>query len=354
MPARLTTIGELDLDTRKQRVLGAIVRDYVETAEPVGSEQLVTRHGLAVSSATVRNDMSMLEAVGLIHQPHRSAGRVPLDPGYRFFVDRLARIRPVNAERRRRRDLALLVRVSDLEEVLRHACRILSEVTRYTAVAVMPGLREAELRHIHLAPIGRRRVLVTLATEAGHIMHCRVDGEEYTPREVEVISNLLQRRLTGLRVSEIEALDPRTLAREARMRALLVEECFRALKAAMTTQRELRILVDGVLHILRQPEFQDRTRLERLMAVLEPGDVLQEVLEAELDAERTSVRIGSEHERDEASDLSLVTAPYDAAGEARGLVGVLGPTRMKYETAIGAVEYVAGLVEKALSVGGRV
>ncbi len=351
MAARLRPLADVDLDSRKQKVLAAIVRDYVETVEPVGSEQLVARHGLQVSSATVRNDMSVLEAVGLIHQPYRSAGRVPSDPGYRYFVDRLIRVKRLDDARRRAADIRRLLQVPELEEILRHACRILSEITKYTAVAVVPGLREAELRYIDVANLGARRLLVTIVTDIGHIMHCRVDSEtEHSAREVEVISNLLRRRLTGMRVSEIEALDPNALAREARTRALLLQECFTTVRRALAGQRELHILIDGVLHTLRQPEFLDPERLDRVMAVLDPGEVLEDVLQAELDAEGTSVTIGSEHDRDEATDLSLVTAPYEAGSDVRGLVGVLGPTRMKYEEAIGAVEYVAGLVEQALTV----
>ena len=336
-----------NLDDRKRRVLAAIVRDYVETAEPVGSKRLVERHGLAVSSATVRNDMARLEEIGLIHQPHTSAGRIPSDTGYRFFVDELMEI-----PRLSQRAEALLrehrkTHGAEIDEILRAVCAILSKITNYTSVALVPGLHEAELRHIQVSKVDGNRAVVILVTDAGHVIHEFIDaGESHTAAEIDVISSILRRRLSGMRIQDIQAIDVQHLRAESRIRGLLLEETLRVIGEHLD-RRTYQVYIDGTMHIVRQPEFVDVERLTRVLEALHTEQQLAALLMSGLAQGGVQVRIGHETKVDDMSDLSLVTASY-ATGHTRGTVGVVAPTRMDYERAYAAVALAASILEKAL------
>jgi heat-inducible transcriptional repressor len=338
----------MDLDARKRSVLRAIVRDYVETAEPVGSKRLVERYNLRVSSATIRNDMATLEDAGLIQQPHTSAGRIPSDLGYRFFVDELMEVPRLSEGSENLLRASHQRRLAEINEILHEVCGILSKITNYTAVALVPGLREAELRHIQVAKVDGRQVLIIMVTDAGHVVHHMVDaGESYTPQEIEVMSSVLRRRLVGMCIEDIEALDVQRLRAEAGMRGLLLEEALRVIRDNMV-ERSYRVYVDGTMHILRQPEFANIERLTRVLEALEHEQCLAAAMRdiIERKSQGVQAQIGREHTVDE--DLSLVTAPYDT-GRARGAVGLVGPTRMDYEQAYAAVAYAAAILELALN-----
>ncbi len=336
----------LELDDRRRRVLAAIVRDYVSTAEPVGSKRLVERHLFRVSSATIRNDMSALEAVGLLAQPHTSAGRVPSDRGYRFFVDELMEI-PVLSPAAERILRSAREHTADIDDMLREICTILSKVTQHTAVALVPGLEKSELRHFQISKVDGARCLIILVTDAGHVVHEFIDaGESYSAREVEVMSEILRRRLVGMKIDDIEALDTRHLRAEPQLRGLLLEESLRVVRDNLE-RGSYWVFIDGAMHIVTQPEFNDVERLQRVLHALEQEQLLAQLLSECLRTQGVRSRIGSEHEVEGVSDLSLVAVGYGHGG-ARGAVGVLGPTRMDYETVYAAVAKAADVIERVL------
>lgn len=336
-------------DDRRLAVLRAIVEDFVETREPVGSRALVERHGLGVSPATVRNDMAVLEEQGYIAQPHTSAGRVPTDAGYRLFVDRLSTVRPLSTAERRAIQ-AFLDGAVGLDDVLERTSRLLSQLTRQTAIVQYPATSLASVRHVELVPVNAGRVLLVLIVSSGRVEQRLVDlGREPTPAAIA-------ERLGDLRARINTAVEGRRLA-DAAVEADALAATFpdqadrllvRSVADLLREEREERIVVAGTSHLVRRgTEFA--SELGGLIEALEEQVVLLRLLHemAEGDGGEVTVRIGHENAHDTLSTASIVSSGYGTGGEMARL-GVLGPTRMDYPAAMAAVRAVARYVTRVL------
>ena len=333
------------LDDRKLAVLRAIVEDYVSTNEPVGSKSLVDRHGLDVSPATIRNDMAVLEEQGYIVQPHTSAGRVPTDQGYRLFVDRLSGVRPFSAAERRAIE-TFLAGAYDLDDVVMRTVRLLAQLTRQVAVVQYPSLTRSAVRHIELVPVGDRRVLLVLITDTGRVEQ----------RTVELPGVIGEDGITQLRAVLNACLDGRQLADVAAVVADLPERVspvdrpnaaavFSVIVESLVDRREERVVVGGAAN-LTTADFS--RGLHEVLEALEEQVVLIRLL-GETGDGTVTVRIGSENEVHGLKSTSMVTTGYGAGEQALARLGVLGPTRMDYPTAMGAVRAVARYVGQILA-----
>lgn len=349
-------------DDRRLAVLRAIVEDFVETREPVGSRALVERHGLGVSPATVRNDMAVLEEQGFIAQPHTSAGRVPTDAGYRLFVDRLSTVRPLSGAERRAID-AFLDGAVGLDDVLERTSRLLSQLTRQTAIVQYPATSLAAVRHVELVPVNAGRVLLVLIVSSGRVEQRLVDlGGGDRPGATTGSTGsagsgvTLTERLGELRARINTAVEGRRLADAAVEADTLVatltdpvdRDLARSVADLLREEREERIVVAGTSHLVRRgTEFA--SELGGLIEALEEQVVLLRLLHemAEGDGGEVAVRIGHENAHDTLSTASIVSSGYGTGGEVARL-GVLGPTRMDYPAAMAAVRAVARYVTRVL------
>jgi heat-inducible transcriptional repressor len=334
------------LDDRKLAVLRAIVEDYVSTNEPVGSKSLVDRHNLDVSPATIRNDMGVLEEQGYIVQPHTSAGRIPTDQGYRLFVDRLSAIKPFTAAERRAIE-TFLAGAYDLDDVVTRTVRLLAQLTRQVAVVQYPSLTRSAVRHIELVPLAERRVLLVLITDTGRVEQ----------RTIELPRKIGEDALTQLRAVLNACLDGRKLADVASVVAELparVSEADRPNAAAvfsvivetLVERHEERVVVGGAAN-LTTADFSKG--LHEVLEALEEQVVLMRLLGETGDQAAVTVRIGSENAVHGLRSASLVTTGYGAGDQVLARLGVLGPTRMDYPTAMGAVRAVARYVGQILA-----
>jgi heat-inducible transcriptional repressor len=335
-------------EERRLAVLRAIVQDYVQTREPVGSKALVERHSLGVSPATIRNDMAALEEEGLIAQPHTSAGRVPTDAGYRLFVDRLTSVKPLSLAERRAIE-TLLDRAVDLDDVVDRTVRLLAQLTRQVAVVQYPSLSRSTVRHIELVPMGAGRLLVVLITNTGRVEQRVVDVGPSMP---EVLLGDLRARLnasaSGQRLSDVarafSAL-PEAFGVEDRasVRAVLA-----ALEDSLGIEREERIVMAGTANLARSgPDFGQS--IGPVLEALEEHVVLLKLLsEMSDDASGVGVLIGHETAHAGLAETAVVASSYGSHGEALARLGVLGPTRMDYPTTMAAVRAVARYVSRIL------
>jgi heat-inducible transcriptional repressor len=334
------------LDDRKLAVLRAIVEDYVSTNEPVGSKSLVDRHNLDVSPATIRNDMAVLEEQGYIVQPHTSAGRIPTDQGYRLFVDRLSGVRPFSPAERRAIE-TFLAGAYDLDDVVMRTVRLLAQLTRQVAVVQYPSLTRSAVRHVELVPLTDRRILLVLITDTGRVEQ----------RTVELPEPIGEDAITQLRAVLNACLDGRKLADVASVVADLpgrVSPADRANAAAvfsvivetLVERHEERVVVGGAAN-LTAADFS--RGLHEVLEALEEQVVLIRLLGESGDQAVVTVRIGSENEVHGLRSASMVTAGYGAGEQALARLGVLGPTRMDYPTAMGAVRAVARYVGQILA-----
>jgi heat-inducible transcriptional repressor len=333
------------LDDRKLAVLRAIVEDFVSTNEPVGSKALVDRHNLDVSPATIRNDMAVLEEQGFIVQPHTSAGRIPTDKGYRLFVDRLSAVRPFSAAERRAIE-TFLNGAYDLDDVVTRTVRLLAQLTRQVAVVQYPSLQRSSVRHVELVPVADRRLLLVLITDTGRVEQ----------RVVELPGPVTEDAITQLRAVLNACLDGRRLTDAATVIADLPERIplpdrgcatavFSVILETLVERHEEKIVVGGAAN-LATADFS--RGLHEVLEALEEQVVLMRLLGSGDDA-LVTVRIGAENQVEGLRSASVVAAGYGSGDESLAKLGVLGPTRMDYPTAMGAVRAVARYVGQILA-----
>ena len=338
---------------RRMAVLSAIVEDYVQTSEPVGSRALLDRHQLNVSAATVRNDMAALEDEGLIAAPHTSAGRIPTDAGYRLFVDRLQAIRPMSrAERAAITDY--LEGADELDSVLDRTVRLLSTLTRQVAVVQYPSLTRSTVKHIELVPMSPARLMVVVIMGTG-----RVD-QRVVPTGVDYTSGAGLDALARARGLVNEATRDRRLAEalealgalhdgDSDTEDALTAGILAALGDALADERETKVTLAGTANLARSSSDFPMT-LEPVLDALEQHVVLLKLLSVEADQDEAgiSVRIGSENPVSGLRTTSLITSGYGSGDEQVGAIGVLGPTRMDYPATMAQVRAVATYLSRIM------
>jgi len=338
----------VNADERRFEVLRAIVADYVSNQEPVGSKALVERHNLGVSSATVRNDMAVLEEDGYIQQPHTSAGRVPTDKGYRLFVDRISEVKPLSPAERRAIH-SFLEGAVDLDDVLRRSVRLLAQLTRQVAVIQYPTLTRSTVRHLEVVQLTPARLMLVLITDAGRVDQRMVDlGDVIDEEGASQIRALLNAAMCGqrladasARVAELPAQVPAEL-RNAMLRVSTV------LVETLVEHPEERLLLGGTANLTRNvADFPGSLR--QVLEALEEQVVVLRLLAAVRDPGTVTVRIGNENEAEDLRSTSVVSIGYGGKGTLLGGMGVVGPTRMDYPGAMAAVHAVANYVGDILT-----
>lgn len=336
-------------EERRLAVLRAIVEDYVDTREPVGSKALVDRHSLGVSPATIRNDMAALEEEGYIAQPHTSAGRVPTDKGYRLFVDRLSGVKPLSPAEKKAIQ-TLLDGAVDLDDVVDRTVRLLAQLTRQVAVVQYPSLTRSTVRHIELVPVGGQRLLLVLITNTGRVeqrlVEVQLDPSESLLGELRARLNATA---VGRRLTEVAGLldaVPETFPVPDRP---VVRAVLDALEDSLAVEREERIVLAGTANLARSgPDFVGS--IGPVLEALEEQVVLLKLLsEMAHDTGNVGVRIGRETAYEGLAETAVVASGYGSQGEVVARLGVLGPTRMDYPTTIAAVRAVARYVSRILT-----
>ncbi len=342
------TLGPLDL--RSQAILRAVIEEYVTTAQPVGSLALVERYGLGVSSATVRHILAELETAGLLSHPHTSAGRMPTDAGYRFYVESIAETVPLPAVEQ----LMIRHQFGQVEFASEHWFRLaattLAGLTRSAGIATPAKPRAAHIRRVDLVAVNDRMASLILVLREGAIKQAVVpldEAEIVDQATLNQVAELLNDRLTDL-----------TSTRAAERLGRLGRETLLERVAARVGDRIVRILrdydgaaveevfSDGLLNVMEAPEFAQSDKLRQVFTALENRAYLGELVGSVASSGRIHVFIGAENSPEEMHDVSLVLAPYGRLGRAIGVVGVLGPTRMSYPQAIGTVRFVSGLMNE--------
>jgi heat-inducible transcriptional repressor len=334
------------LDDRKLAVLRAIVEDYVSTNEPVGSKNLVDRHSLDVSPATIRNDMAVLEEQGFIVQPHTSAGRVPTDKGYRLFVDRLSGVKPFSSAERRAIE-TFLAGAYDLDEVVMRTVRLLAQLTRQVAVVQYPSLSRSVVRHIELVPMTDERLLLVLITDTGRVEQRSVElpgpvGDD----SITHLRAVLNAYLDGRRLTEVASVVDELPGRVDPVERPIAAAVFSVILETLVERHEERVVVGGAAN-LASADFAKG--LHEVLEALEEQVVLMRLLGESGDQASVTVRIGAENQVEGLQSTSLVAVGYGSGEQALARLGVLGPTRMDYPTAMGAVRAVARYVGQILA-----
>ena len=336
-------------DDRRFEVLRAIVADFVSTKEPLGSKTLVERHNLGVSSATVRNDMAVLEAEGYITQPHTSSGRVPTEKGYREFVDRIDDVKPLSSSERRA-ILSFLESGVDLDDVLRRAVRLLAQLTRQVAIVQYPTLSRSTVRHLEVVALTPARLLLVVITDTGRVDQRVVElGDAIGEHELSQLRERLGAALEGklLSAASIAVAD---LASQMDGHGGLGDAVGRAATVLVETlveHQEERLLLGGTANLTRNTaDFGGSLR--SVLEALEEQVVVLRLLAAQQEAGKVTVRIGHETEAEQMAGTSVVSTAYGSLGKVYGGMGVVGPTRMDYPGTIANVAAVARYIGEVL------
>lgn len=328
-----------DLTSRQQLILALVIREYISAAQPVGSKTLES-YGLGVSSATIRNEMAVLEERGYLAQPHTSAGRVPTEQGYRYFVERLMRESqlPLNEQRTIRHQFHQVG--VDLEQWMRLAASILAHTAQSASVVTSIKTEQCRLKHLELISIRETMVLLIIVLEGGMVRQQMLALDEAMNQDtLTQAANRLNDLCVGASVQRVATSRSQVGAFEQQVLDVVVQTMKR-----VDDQAGLHLYRDGLINILHQPEFALPENARHVVRLLEDRTLFEDLLTEMLEVSGVQVIIGGEGRWNELKECSLVVSPYGVSGEATGALGVMGPMRMPYSRAISAVRYVAGLM----------
>ncbi|ACM19465.1 heat-inducible transcription repressor HrcA [Geotalea daltonii FRC-32] len=336
------------LSPRGRQILEAIIEDYIVTAEPVGSRTITRRHPMALSPATVRNVMADLEEMGFLASPHTSAGRIPTDKAYRFYVNSLLSVRNIGRDEQEEILRRCSVTGKDMAEVLKETSRMLSSTSHYMGIVVAPRFDANVFRQIEFVKLGSRRLLAILVSQNGTVQNRIIEADEDIPADDLVkMSNYLNDLLEGLTIAQVRS---KLLQEMQSDKAKYDRFMARALSLSTKTVDEdvAEVFIEGQVNIFDQPEFADVAKMKEIFRTFEKKSTILQLFDRAIAAEGVQIYIGAESHLSDMPGMSLITSTYVTGQNTLGVLGVVGPTRMGYAKVIPIVDYTAKLVSRLL------
>lgn len=328
------------LTERQRMILSAIVDDYIRSAEPVGSRSISKRGDVGFSPATIRNEMSDLEDMGYLEQPHTSAGRIPSHKGYRYYVDHLLKHASLSKQELDVIKMFFAERLQEMEQVIQQVAIILSNLTHYTSIVLGPEVFSASLKALQIVPLNDQQAVAIIVTNTGRVENKIVDiPEGISLSEIEKLVNLLNHRLRNIPLIELKEKLYNEIADELKKYVTGYEELIRMVESTVATDEEDRIYLSGTTNMLIQPEFKDVEKVKNILDMLEQTPTLVKMFSNT--PAGIQVRIGSENNVEAISDCSLITATYSIDDQVLGTIGILGPTRMEYAKVISVLDHLS-------------
>ncbi len=328
------------LDERKRRVLQAIIDDYISTAEPIGSRTIARKYNLGVSPATIRNEMSDLEMLGYLEQPHTSSGRIPSAKGYRFYVDCLLAPHSISEKEAYLIKHWYEAKVRRIDELFQETAKVLSKVTNNISLVMAPQNSQSKFKYLQFLPLDDQRVIAVVVTDQG-LMENKVidipDGTTYD--DLQHIAMRVNNRLSGLDFRQIKASVMHEIEHDLLVDSAVIKYAFDTVNQAMNQEKNEKVYLGGTTHLLSQPEFQDVDKIKNILSMLEEEKLLCDILHMS-DNEGVVVTIGQENKYSGIQDCSVVQATYRIDGQVVGTVAILGPTRMEYGKTMAILEFM--------------
>ncbi|MCL2708117.1 MAG: heat-inducible transcriptional repressor HrcA [Defluviitaleaceae bacterium] len=344
----------MQLDDRKYKILEAIVNDYIQTAEPIGSRTLAKKYGLGISSATIRNEMSDLEEMGLIRQPHTSAGRVPSDKGYRLYVDSMMRQRTLTDEENIFLQQMIINNINQVEYMMQETAKAVASLTNYPAIVSEPYIKKTRIRHVQLVPLDEKTVLLVLVTDAKAVKNQAISFPEAPGYETLTrLSQILNKYLRDKTIRDIDRGTVELMLSAFGPYAYVLMPALGVIVEVIQAEDDVRIFTSGVKNILAFPEFSDISKAKTIFHALEEREVLITIL-ALGQSDRIQILIGAENSLEPLRDCSIIKANYSFDNQSTGCIGIIGPTRMNYAQAVSVLEGIIiniNAVVRALSGG---
>jgi len=338
----------MELGERKKKILQAIIDTYVETAEPVGSRALSRHSDIDLSPATLRNEMADLEEMGLLEQPHTSAGRVPSTAGYRLYVDSLMQRYRLTIEEIEQMNRAMQRRFSELDRMMVHAGEMMSRLTNYTTITSTPTYEQAYIKKVELIPLDATSFLFVLLI-SGDVIKNRLfrSSAAVSAEELSDMCVMMNDALCGRTVSSITWESLLALERDMGSHSDLAEPMIRFASETLRELTQEDLHVSGAKRILSQPEFRDLEKASRFIDLLDDGEELHSLIKQAKD-DNMRIIIGDESALLRTHDASIILCRYDAGDNVRGVMGIIGPVRMDYPRIVSSLEYFAQNVKKLI------
>ena len=327
------------LDERKQRILQAVIQDYISSAEPVGSRTLARKYDLGVSPATIRNEMADLEMLGYLEHIHTSSGRVPSSKGYRLYVDSLLPVQPMTDAEKVMIDKWYKAKVQQLDQVFQETAKIISKLTRNVSLVLAPQISKAAFRCMQFLPLDDHRVIAVLMTDAGFVENRIMEmpaGSSF--EDFQRMAKVINGCLAGHTLGAIQNGSLKKIEAEIGDNGLY-ESAMTLIDKALNSQRKERLYLGGTTEMMEQPEVHSVDTVKELLIMLEKDQVMKDTLKAHL-GDGLTVTIGQENEYSGIKDCSIITATYHLDGELLGSMAVLGPTRMEYGRTMSLLNYM--------------
>ena len=327
------------LDERKQKILQAVIQNYISSAEPVGSRTLARKYDLGVSPATIRNEMADLEMLGYLEHIHTSSGRVPSAKGYRLYVDSLLPVQPMSDAEKAMIDSWYKNKVQQLNQVFQETAKLISKLTRNVSLVLAPRIEQAAFRCLQFLPLDDHRVIAVLMTDVGFVENRIMEMPEGACFEdFQGMARVLNESLAGHTLGTIKTKSLNEIEAAIGDRGLY-NSALELINKALDSQNKESLYQGGTTELMEQPEFHDVDKVKELLLVLEEDQLMKDILKSHL-GDGLSVTIGTENKYQGIQDCSIITATYHLDGELLGSMAVLGPTRMEYGRTMSLLNYM--------------
>ncbi|WP_042275626.1 heat-inducible transcriptional repressor HrcA [[Clostridium] dakarense] len=338
----------MELNERKLNILKAIVKDYIETAEAVGSRTISKKHDLGVSAATIRNEMADLEELGYLIQPHTSAGRVPSEKGYKLYVDLLMSQNELRDDEKLLIEQCLEKNVNHIKDLIHETSKLLSQLTNYTTVAVTKSLvNQSVIKHIQLVGMGDNKILLIVVTDKGDIKNANLlTNINLDQSKLNLISDNLTNKLSGKSITELDNRLIAFIKYEISEYSAFIDELVNALNFNIS-EEDLSVSLNGATNIFSYPEFNDIIKAKSFLNMLEKKETITSMVRSKgIQKDNINIIIGSDNDCELAKDCSIVTATYNIDKDLVGRISFIGPTRMDYARIYSIVNYMSLLFNK--------
>ncbi|GBD88326.1 heat-inducible transcription repressor HrcA [bacterium BMS3Abin03] len=338
-----------DLNEREKNILKSIVQQFILTASPVGSRNITKKYDMGISPATVRNIMADLEDSGFINHPHTSAGRVPTDKGYRYYVDSLMELRKIRSAQKGLISKALKVDTEEPEELIRITSKLLSTITNQLACVSYPDLDSAVLTKLQIISLTSSRIMVVISIKSGLVRTITLEiKSNIRHSRLESVQGLLNERLAGLRFSEIRKTFKDRFKdiseKQKPIIRLFIDSVDRIFK---DDRKSDHLIVTGAKNIIKQPEFENPEKFESVIELMEDKEIIIHIMEKSTENNDVYISIGSENKYSKLQDYSFISKEYKF-GETVGTLGIVGPKRMEYSKVVAIVDYIAKMLSEFL------
>ena len=337
----------MSLDERKRKILEAIILDYISTAEPVGSRTISKKYDLSISPATIRNEMSDLEEMGFIEQPYTSAGRMPSDQGYRYYVDYIMKKNKLDEAIEKLVISSFRGKINKFDDAIRISMELIAKITRYPSIILAPGSEGSALAMIRMLKVDEKRALLVIITDNNQVENIFVDlPYEFKESDLDLLTSVINSKLSGTKISQWNKTLIGELYGDLIKQKDVLNSVLESIEDRLNQKKERRVYLTGIIQMLNEPEFRDVDKVKNILSFFDDKRILEDILVKNSQIEDFQVLIGNENEAEEIKDCSLIKRRYNFQGDFQGVMGILGPKRMDYSNAISLLELISEVLER--------